>query len=343
MEKLSDIKITVGLVTYNRPDLLKETVHSVLQQTFTNFELLISNDYVESPVTLDSLGIKYDSRIKIINQERNLGEVSNLNYLLEIAQGDWFVWLGDDDLFHPEFLMLANNAILDSENENIVGFFSNYIAEKNPDGIFPQSLKSSSYLRYDAPSFLSKYTARKTTLVGCYGVIQTATLRKIGGIPQLGNSFGPYSDTLIPILLIAHGDLCWLDESLIFLRTHAESQSIKSHQFSAYTSAEVDFLEELKRVCVSSHVDIKSDKVIANMVRWFSEFEWLVLDRNPDLNECAVTKEFIKYQVNVNIPRLSLKHSIVHVLFLFNFLVKRFIYIIYKMVQSAIHRSFQFP
>lgn len=336
MEKLSEIKLTVGLVTYNRPELLKEAIHSVLQQSFTNFELLISNDYVGSMVTLDSLGIKHDPRIKIINQESNLGEISNLNYLLEIAQGDWFVWLGDDDLFHPEFLMLANNAILDSKNKNIVGFFSNYIAEKSPDGIFPQSLKSSNCLYYDAPNFLLDFTSRKTKLVGTYGVMQTAVLRNVGGMPLLGNSFGPYSDTLIPILLLEHGDLCWLDESLIFFRTHAESQSNKSYEFSAFTSAEVDFLEELKRVSISKHVNTITDKVIANMVKWFSEFEWVVLDRNPTLNEYAVTKEYVKYQINVNIPRLSFKYSMAHVLFMVRFLIKRFIFKGYRLVSTAI-------
>lgn len=338
MEGLPELKITVGLVTYNRPDFLKEAVHSVLNQSFGNFELLISNDYVESMVTFESLGIKHDSRIKIINQENNLGEVKNHNYLLEIAQGEWFVWLGDDDLFHPEFLMLAKNAITNKKNVNAVGFFSNFIASNSPNGLFPGLLKSMECLHYDAPNFLLEYTARKNPLIGCYGVMRTAVLRKIGGLPQLGDSFGPYSDTLIPILLVEHGDLCWLDESLIFFRTHAESQSNKSFHFSAFTSAEIEFLEHLKRICVGGHWNISSDKVIANMVEWFSENEWAVLARNPSINKYVIAKEFIKYQLNVNIPRLSVIHRITHALFVFRFLGKRFIFAVYKIVRSAIQK-----
>lgn len=342
MEKISDIKITVGLVTYNRPNLLKEAVHSVLKQSFKNFELIISNDCVESPVTLNSLGIDFDSRIRIINQKSNLGEASNSNYLLEIAQGDWFVWLGDDDLFHPDFLMLANNTIIDAKDKNIVAFYSNYIAEADPVGIFPQYHKSSGYIQYDASRFLLEYTARKTKLVGCYGVMQTAALRRIGGMPRLGNSFGPYSDTLIPVLLVEYGDICWLDEKLVFIRTHAESQSSKSYLFSAYATAEADFIKELRRVCVSRHECVDSDKVIANMVRWFSSFEWLVLDRNPSLNSWAVTMKFIRHQVSVNIPRLSLGYSITHILFMFHFLAKRFMRMTYNAIKSVTQRFLQF-
>ncbi|CAN1525602.1 WcaA Glycosyltransferases involved in cell wall biogenesis [Methylophilaceae bacterium] len=336
MKAFSKIKITVGLVTYNRPEMLKEAVHSVLQQSFPNFELLISNDYLGSTVSFESMGIKYDSRIKIINQKSNLGEIRNLNYLLEIAQGDWFVWLADDDLFHSEFLMLANNAIHKSENVNMVGFFSNYISATNPDGLFPKSLKSNECIRFDDSDFLLNYTARNTALIGCYGVMRTDVLRKVGGLPQLGNSFGPYSDTLIPILLIQHGDLCWIDEKLIFLRTHAESQSCMSTEFSAYTSAEIEFIDQLKRVCGKAHLNINLNKFVSNMVIWFSENEWAVLNRNPLLTKLAVFKEFINYQININIPRLSLKYTIVHGIFIVHFLFKHFIFNFYRLILRVI-------
>jgi len=322
-------------MTYNRPEFLKQAVHSVLQQSFKNFELVISNDYPEVAVTFDSLGIKNDSRIKIVNQDRNLGEVSNMNHLLDIAQGEWFVWLADDDLLHPEFLLLANKTILNNQNVNVVGFFSNYSAASCPDGVFPPHLKLSKCLCYSSSRFLMEYSSRKNPLIGCYGLMRVCTLRKVGGIPLLGSSFGPYSDTLIPILLAEHGSLCWLDEPLVFLRTHADSLSCKSVEFSAYTSAEDDFLENLKRVCASKTVNIRPDKVIANMVRWFSYNEWAVLWRAPSLSKYAVYKRFIKYQVSVNLPRLSLKYRINHLLFIFRFLGTRLVFGVYERLHAA--------
>ena len=74
--------ITIGLTTYNRPDCLKESVLSVLNQKYKNFRLIIGNDFPESKVTFETLGIDKDSRIDIINFEENIGEIDNLNYLL---------------------------------------------------------------------------------------------------------------------------------------------------------------------------------------------------------------------------------------------------------------------
>jgi glycosyltransferase involved in cell wall biosynthesis len=340
MKTLSDLKITVGIMTYNRPDYLKEAVHSVLQQSFKNWELIISNDYPKVAVTLDSLGIKGDPRIKIINQASNLGEVRNMNYLLEIAQGEWFVWLADDDLLHPEFLMLASKTILknlslNNQEPNIVGFFSNYSSANCHDSVFPPHLKSSKCLCYSPSMFLMDYSSRKNPLIGCYGVMHAATLRKVGGIPQLGSSFGPYGDTLIPVMLAEYGSLCWLDEPLVFLRTHSDSLSCKSAEFSAYTSAEVDFLGNLKRVCSSKSISIKPDKVIANMIRWFSYNEWAVLCRVPSLSKYTVSKIFIKYQISVNLPRLSMKYRINHIIFILRFLGTRFLVGVYKRLHAA--------
>ena len=325
MNELPDLKITVGVTTYNRTGFLKETIHSLLQQSFRNFELIISNDYPAVAVTLDSLGIQNDSRIKIINQATNLGEVKNMNYLLDIAQGEWFVWLGDDDLLHPEFLMLANKTILNNQESNIVGFFSNYISVPCPDGVFPLPPGPNKCINYSASNFLMDYTSRKNPLIGCYGLMHAATLKKIGGMPKLGSSFGPYSDTLIPVLLVEHGNLCWLNESLVFYRAHPDSQSHKSTDFSAYTTAEKDFLENLKRVCFDKAVNIRPDKAIANMVRWFSYNEWAVLCREPTFNKYEVSKIFIGHQLDVHLPSLSLKYRMEHILFIFRFLGIRFL------------------
>ena len=336
MNKDTDIKITVGITTYNRPDFLKEAVCSVLQQTYKNFELIISNDYVETPVTIESLRIESDPRIQIVNQNPNLGEVINMNYLLDKAQGEWFVWLGDDDLFHPEFLMRAYQAILSNENSNIVGFFTNYCAANNPDGIFPKQIKGNKSFYYDAPDFLTGYSSREISLIGCYGIIRTATLRGVGGMPRLGNSFGPYSDTLVPILLAEQGNLCWLNEDMIFLRTHSESLSCKAAEFSAYTTAEEDFLKNIERVCSRKSVKISVDKIIANMVRWFSADEWAVLHRDTSLRKFVLFRQYIKYQISVNLPRLTIQNKITHIFFLLYFLGVRLLVALYRTQRTII-------
>jgi glycosyltransferase involved in cell wall biosynthesis len=317
-------KITVGLVTYNRPEFLREAVKSILSQTHPEFELIISNDYTDVDVTFESIGVRVDDRIKIVNQKRNLGEIRNMNFLLEIAQGDWFVWLADDDLLHPDFLMSARNAIVNCATGQMVGFYSAYITGASSTGVFRNTQQAVESMYFDACTFLSLYTARKIQMIGCYGVVHTETLRKMGGMPQLGNSFSPYADTSIPIMLVEHGALCWLDKPLIFFRAHAESKSFKSTNFSAFSTAEEDFLIILSRVCKRVGAGMRTDGIIANMVRWFSYNEWNVLHRNMGLSKYAATRSFIEHQVRTNFPRLGLKYRIKHLLFMLYYVGTRF-------------------
>ena len=61
--------VTIGVITYNRPEMLREAVISIINQTYDNFELFIGNDYIETPVTFDTLGIDGDPRVKILNNK----------------------------------------------------------------------------------------------------------------------------------------------------------------------------------------------------------------------------------------------------------------------------------
>jgi len=336
MEISENLKITVGIITYDRPEFLKEAVNSVLQQSFRNFELIISNDNVDVDISFETLGIKNDARIKIVNQATNLGVLNNMNYLLGIAKGEWFVWLSEDDLLHPEFLKLAYNVILKNQKKNIVGFFSNYMSVPSPCGVFPAPLKSNACLVDSASSsvanFLIDYSSRKYPLVGECGLMHVGTLKKIGGIPKLGSGPGHYSDTLLPILLIEHGSICWLDDYLVFFRASPDSISHNSTDFFAYTSAEADFLKNIRRVCASQTVNMRPDKVIANMVKWFALLEWQVLSRSPSLSKYSALVKFIKYQLNENLPKLAFKYKINHI----TFLITRLTVIIYKKLHLAL-------
>lgn len=311
-------KISIGITTYNRPEFLREAVASVLQQSFQDFELIISNDYLAVPVTWDSLGMESDARIRIVNQPVNLGEVENMNFLLEAARGEWFVWLADDDLLHPEFLAHANSAILDSRGADLAGFFPNFVSAASPSGIFPSGPRGAECEFYDAPRFLQDYSSRKITLIGTYGLLRTDLLRRIGGIIRLGNSFGPYSDNLVSMMLVGHGNLAWLDEPLVFLRTHPESLSCKSTDFSAFTSAEDDFLEHMGPICAGNRAGVDPQKITANMIKWFAHNELAVLSRDDGLKMSQVLGQFFAYQMQQHLPRLSMKYKLGHIAYVFS-------------------------
>jgi glycosyltransferase involved in cell wall biosynthesis len=90
--------ISVVLVTYNRAHVLGKTIDSILNQTYSNFELLICDDY--SPDYTQSVCLQYedkDSRIRYFRNSKNLRMPNNLNLGISRSQGRYIANIHDGD------------------------------------------------------------------------------------------------------------------------------------------------------------------------------------------------------------------------------------------------------
>lgn len=96
-------KVSVIIPTFNRSDLLKRSVKSVLNQTFQEFELIIVDDASADDTTNIVREIE-DSRINYIKNEKNLGKPLTLNRGIRLAKGEYVGLLDDDDEWLPEKL-----------------------------------------------------------------------------------------------------------------------------------------------------------------------------------------------------------------------------------------------
>ena len=112
--------ISVILPVYNAEQYLQEAVDSILQQTFTDFELLLINDGSTDGSEQVILGYQ-DSRISYIKNEQNRGLIYSLNRAIDAAQGDYIARMDADDVALPErlekqlaFLKKSNAAIVAS-------------------------------------------------------------------------------------------------------------------------------------------------------------------------------------------------------------------------------------
>lgn len=97
--------VSVGMPVYNGAKYIREALDSLLAQTFTDFELIIS-DNASTDESHEICGeyVGKDPRIKYVRQSENLGGVANFNYVLANSKGDYFTWLACDDSFDPSFL-----------------------------------------------------------------------------------------------------------------------------------------------------------------------------------------------------------------------------------------------
>lgn len=100
------LMISVGLASYNRPDLLRRAIQSVLSQTYTNLEILISDNASSNPKVREVIEefSRADVRIRCFFHPENQGAFFNFSSLLNEARGKYFIWLADDDYWGCEFV-----------------------------------------------------------------------------------------------------------------------------------------------------------------------------------------------------------------------------------------------
>ena len=107
--------VSIGLAVYNGENYLALAIESVLAQTFTDFELIISDNAStdHTPEICAEYAAK-DNRIRYHRNSSNIGATRNENLTFAMSRGKYFRWLGHDDLCAPDQLA-ACVAVLESD------------------------------------------------------------------------------------------------------------------------------------------------------------------------------------------------------------------------------------
>lgn len=125
--------ITVAIPVFNRAHLVGETIESVLNQTFQDYDLLVVDDASsDNTVGVIKNYVNHDPRIKLIVNEKNLGLTRNWNRCLELAQGPLVQILLSDDLIDSDYLDKVSKVFDQYPTVGIVAASCRYIdAESN--------------------------------------------------------------------------------------------------------------------------------------------------------------------------------------------------------------------
>ena len=166
--------LSVLMPVFNSEQFVAEAIESIMNQTFKDFEFLILDDAsTDKSFEIIKDFEKRDSRIKVYQNEKNLGVVASRNKLLNLAKGKYIVWLDSDDIAienrfekqmnfleeHPGIGMVGANAAIINE-------FGNKIREWSFE-TDPQKLKIE--LFFHSPFLSSSVMIRKSCLPqNCY-------------------------------------------------------------------------------------------------------------------------------------------------------------------------------
>lgn len=98
-------KVSIGVPVYNGENFLAQTLDSLLQQTYQDYELIISdNASTDSTEQICRAYAAKDKRVKYHRYEVNKGAAWNFNNTFHLANGKYFKWAAHDDLHEPRFV-----------------------------------------------------------------------------------------------------------------------------------------------------------------------------------------------------------------------------------------------
>jgi len=139
---LKNPKITVLLSVYNDEKYIGESIDSILDQTFKDFELLIVDD-CSTDGTVDVIRKYKDSRIRLVVNKKNVDITRSLNKGLKLARGKYIARLDSDDVSIPKRLEKQFNFLEDNKDYAAVGSRTEYIdGDGNHIGYWKQEISA---------------------------------------------------------------------------------------------------------------------------------------------------------------------------------------------------------
>ena len=134
------VKISVLIPVYNAEAFLENSINSILNQTYRDFELLLLNDC--SKDNSEKIIKTYtDSRIKYFKNDQNLGISGSRNKLMDLAQGEYLAIMDNDDISLPDRFE-KQVAFLDAHKDiTIVGTWGELFNNMPAHGLYEQIKK----------------------------------------------------------------------------------------------------------------------------------------------------------------------------------------------------------
>jgi glycosyltransferase involved in cell wall biosynthesis len=212
-------KVSIGLPVYNGENYLVQAVQSVLDQTYSDFELLISdNASTDRTQEICERYAAQDPRIRYIRHEQNQGATWNFNYIFGQAQGEYFCWLAHDDKLAPAFLQTYAE-VLDRDPETVLCFSRVSIIDENGKPITDFDIE----MRTGSDRFSHRFYDLLMVWHNCFaifGLIRTEALKKT---PLIG-AYG-LGDAVLLARLGLMGKFYKADAPLFISRSHPEQSN----------------------------------------------------------------------------------------------------------------------
>lgn len=212
MKNRQEPLITIGIPTFNRGDsYLPESLASALRQTYSNLEIIVSDNCSSDQTEAFVKGFK-DGRIQFNRYKSPVLPHENADNCLRRARGDYFLLLHDDDLIDPDFVEVCVQAIGGDE----VNFVHTGARTIGADGRVLKERKNE-HGNSTSLEYLDAILTGNAVTYFCNTLYNTKALRSIGGFRSGAHM---YQDVIATIKLTCLGRRADIGEPKASYRIH---------------------------------------------------------------------------------------------------------------------------
>ncbi|MEW6183473.1 MAG: glycosyltransferase [Bacillota bacterium] len=218
--------VSIGMPVYNGENLIEKALDTLIAQEYDNFELIIcDNASIDNTADIIKKYSNKDNRIRYTRNQDNIGPLGNFKKVLELSQGEYFMWAAHDDMWHPSYI--RELLLLLNQYDSAVLAVSQVA-----------KIELSGELRYIRPLVRDslgmpyierlRYFLSNTYGALVYGLFRRHILMESASLMDRKDPMG--TDVLIVLSCIDKGDLVTFPEPLFFERKHGFSSNVSTYQ-----------------------------------------------------------------------------------------------------------------
>ena len=236
-------QIDILMAPYNGEKYLREQIESILNQTYSNIRLIISDDCSKDKTReIIKEYEQKDNRITAYFQENNLGYAKNFEFLLTKVENDFYMLSDQDDYWLPEKVEKTFNRLKETNTDLV--FTDLEVVDENLKTIY-QSFNDFMLLSRKIQKCLNTYELQYlyNCVTGCTLLSKKEYIEKIIPIPKAKYVI---HDTWIGLIVALYGKVQYLNEKTIKYRQHGNNQvgtDKISHKFTKIQDVRKLFIE----------------------------------------------------------------------------------------------------
>lgn len=308
-------KVDILVATYNGEKYLKEQIESLLNQTYKNIQIIISDDCSKDGTREILKQYEKNDKIKIFYQEKNLGYVKNFEFLLKQVQSELYMLCDQDDVWKEEKVQKSVEKLKQEDLDLVFGDLE--VVDENLNMVL-KSYADYMHLSHKIKKYCNDYRLQYlyNCMTGCTILSKKIFLDKILPIPI--DSKYLIHDYWIGLIVSLNGKVGYIKESYILYRQHGNNQV-----GTAKASKKYKKVEDIRNLSIDikigifetyiNHKELFNKKIqkqneealkFFNMVKEKKNFNfknWVVFIK---LYRYESPKQFIKNFMVINMPAL---------------------------------------